>query len=542
MWRGKVTVIVLVAIFLCFLPMEVANAEFPNLDTVIGKYWAPDANDEWYVIGNWWNEHDEAGGGGIPQGPDQQYDGDMVLIAVEDDLENIDPCEIKTILVPAECRGLFVGYSQDWNAKVVLTGRLVVEELDPSWPLYEGYVRVGTGILCDEIGDRETQAIFTQDTEEDPQDPDDYGLQCAGLIIGSHCGSGTYNLEKGRINTGTLRFADNLGQGVFVHAEGEVKVAGNMELPATSTTGQSPGTYRFGLSDHQKSQIAQPQDIPDLTGELIVGTLSVGDPHVEGLAPPVGYLFVGDEIEIEEETYDIPASAAITVNDVDGIGHQIVQASVLFNPGSEFTVGVSSDCTMTLTHKGAKFVLVTDDPDLLTGLLKLTLVFTAEVGEGDEQEAEVGGYDFGVNLHGWAQGGGDPNFNIYTLALAEDAVLKLVDVYDNDGTEADDALYVEHLVMADGATLDLNGLHLYVMYPEYDEEEVTIENGTVILTHPGDADLDGDVDLDDLFTVRNNLGTMSGMKWEDGDFDGDGDVDLDDLFTVQNEFGWDDGY
>ena len=53
----------------------------------------------------------------------------------------------------------------------------------------------------------------------------------------------------------------------------------------------------------------------------------------------------------------------------------------------------------------------------------------------------------------------------------------------------------------------------------------------------GDADLDGDVSLDDLFAVRNNFGTQTGATLAQGDTDGDGDVDLDDLFTVRNNFG-----
>jgi len=54
---------------------------------------------------------------------------------------------------------------------------------------------------------------------------------------------------------------------------------------------------------------------------------------------------------------------------------------------------------------------------------------------------------------------------------------------------------------------------------------------------PGDTDLDGDVDLDDLFAVRNAFGTASGAWGHEGDTDGDGDVDLDDLFAVRNNFG-----
>jgi len=54
---------------------------------------------------------------------------------------------------------------------------------------------------------------------------------------------------------------------------------------------------------------------------------------------------------------------------------------------------------------------------------------------------------------------------------------------------------------------------------------------------PGDTDGDGDVDLDDLFAVRNNFGTASGAVLANGDTNGDGDVDLDDLFVVRNNFG-----
>jgi len=51
---------------------------------------------------------------------------------------------------------------------------------------------------------------------------------------------------------------------------------------------------------------------------------------------------------------------------------------------------------------------------------------------------------------------------------------------------------------------------------------------------PGDADRDGDVDLEDLFIVRNNYGGPGG--WSEGDFSGDGFVGLADLFDVRNNF------
>ncbi|NLF30680.1 MAG: DUF1565 domain-containing protein [Planctomycetes bacterium] len=54
---------------------------------------------------------------------------------------------------------------------------------------------------------------------------------------------------------------------------------------------------------------------------------------------------------------------------------------------------------------------------------------------------------------------------------------------------------------------------------------------------PGDADADGDVDLDDFVILKQNFGTPAGATGANGDFDGDGDVDLDDFVILKNNFG-----
>ncbi|MFW6153832.1 MAG: PKD domain-containing protein [Planctomycetota bacterium] len=51
----------------------------------------------------------------------------------------------------------------------------------------------------------------------------------------------------------------------------------------------------------------------------------------------------------------------------------------------------------------------------------------------------------------------------------------------------------------------------------------------------GDADDDGDVDLDDFVILKNNFGSPGG--WAEGDFDGNGTVDLDDFAILKNNFG-----
>jgi len=52
---------------------------------------------------------------------------------------------------------------------------------------------------------------------------------------------------------------------------------------------------------------------------------------------------------------------------------------------------------------------------------------------------------------------------------------------------------------------------------------------------PGDADLDGDVDLDDFVILKQNFNT--GARRTRGDFDDDGDVDLDDFVILKQNFG-----
>ncbi|NLF32560.1 MAG: hypothetical protein GX591_16925 [Planctomycetes bacterium] len=56
---------------------------------------------------------------------------------------------------------------------------------------------------------------------------------------------------------------------------------------------------------------------------------------------------------------------------------------------------------------------------------------------------------------------------------------------------------------------------------------------------PGDANLDGVVDLDDFALLKHYFGTGSG--WLQGDFDGDGDVDLDDFAILKIHFGLGEG-
>ena len=54
---------------------------------------------------------------------------------------------------------------------------------------------------------------------------------------------------------------------------------------------------------------------------------------------------------------------------------------------------------------------------------------------------------------------------------------------------------------------------------------------------PGDANFDGQVDINDLTIVLSNFGKTAGASWTTGDFVGDGRVDINDLTIVLSHFG-----
>ena len=69
------------------------------------------------------------------------------------------------------------------------------------------------------------------------------------------------------------------------------------------------------------------------------------------------------------------------------------------------------------------------------------------------------------------------------------------------------------------------------------ENTVTVNSISQLVVTPGDFDLDGDVDNDDLTILRGGFGMESGAYVDSGDADMDGDVDGDDYLLWQQNFG-----
>ncbi len=151
---------------------------------------------------------------------------------------------------------------------------------------------------------------------------------------------------------------------------------------------------------------------------------------------------------------------------------------------------------------------------------------------GSVQTLELMGTDFGESSAGL-----DPalpgSFPVGQLSIGPGATVEPVDNHDNDnlGQGNAGAIYVEHLFVDTGATLNTNGSPIYVVTSEIDGTVDDPDNLHPIpeLT-PGDGDYDCDVDLIDFssfqicFTGEGNGPLDAGC--DVFDLDGDGDVGL----------------
>ena len=66
------------------------------------------------------------------------------------------------------------------------------------------------------------------------------------------------------------------------------------------------------------------------------------------------------------------------------------------------------------------------------------------------------------------------------------------------------------------------------------------QNNSLVLgldPHPGDANMDGSVNVGDLGIMAGNWG-RTGMLWGEGDFTGEGDVNVGDLGVLSGAWGW----
>ena len=170
---------------------------------------------------------------------------------------------------------------------------------------------------------------------------------------------------------------------------------------------------------------------------------------------------------------------------------------------------------------GSAFANQSTDPESLAGLANVLLLF--EGGGETTDPFEVGGADFGPGPAGL-----ESNFALDALILGgqQPGRMQLLDEIDNQPDwQGAEALYIEHLTIAAGSYLDLNGLSLYVT--RLDDLGGTIAGGQIRGTVIGDVNLDGVVDSDDLSLLLVNWGRDA--DWSGGNFNFDATINDDDL-------------
>jgi hypothetical protein len=148
-------------------------------------------------------------------------------------------------------------------------------------------------------------------------------------------------------------------------------------------------------------------------------------------------------------------------------GGQIVVPTTL-QMDSSAALGVSANSTMTVeaslegnTTNNSGF-----DP---TG----TVNFDGLATSSAPQLLEVMSDDLGATPEGFTN-----NFDYGTLTVTNDTFVELVDQSHNSSGTGSEALYADTLIVANGSTLDLNGLHVYTLDAQI-STSAKIENGTV---------------------------------------------------------------
>jgi len=76
----------------------------------------------------------------------------------------------------------------------------------------------------------------------------------------------------------------------------------------------------------------------------------------------------------------------------------------------------------------------------------------------------------------------------------------------------------------------------FTVAPDFSSIPATVTNGNIIVTFPGDTNLDGIVNNTDAVTMARNYGLQTGASWAMGDFNGDGKVTLADANLLQQYY------
>ncbi|MEJ2092876.1 MAG: hypothetical protein P8X65_11855 [Syntrophobacterales bacterium] len=283
------------------------------------------------------------------------------------------------------------------------------------------------------------------------------------LVLGRYItSSGTYNQKGGNLLASNeyIGHIGNGGIGSFIQSggtneadalyldgsDGTYDLSGNGNLLVSNeVVGKSGiGTFTQTGGTHTITNSLVLADQPGSSGtyNLEGGTLSAGSMEIKA----------GGTFELNNDAAQVNISQSLT-----------------FGENAQFSAVPGATINMT----GSNFYNYCTDPENLSGLANLKLVFTG--GPVTEDYFEVAGQDLGPVMAGFTH-----NFALGTLQLGDDThtgYLGLYDATDNSLGGGDEALYVYTLILGLGSTLDLHELHLYCL--SFTDLGGTVLNGSI---------------------------------------------------------------
>lgn len=345
---------------------------------------------------------------------------------------------------------------------------------------------------------------------------------------------GGLNNENSAGAVGALNLSATVNTSAYVEVRGFLYVGAGMSgLAGTGTISLTDSAARLVTSQfylgHQYGGAG--------TLNIQAGTVTVGSAAVAN-SLEVGCFGTG--------TAEVGGSSRVTIFGDLVIGNSLglgtlnitsstntIQAARKVILGDHGRLNITADsATITLNGSASTFTITSGASADAFDLSKLALVFNKEDGTaGDAKLCEAAGADDGKDSANFDA----THFTLYGLTVGRrDATgritLSVADMEDNQ-RDLNEAFYVTNLTIEARAAFNVPAPLYYMHVYLGDATMPTNDSIGPRRLIPGDANLDGTVDVLDLGIVSTNW-QLTGMTWAQGDFNGDGVVDVLDLGIV----------
>ncbi len=355
------------------------------------------------------------------------------------------------------------------------------------------------------------------------------------------------------------------------YASDHLAVVADYQIPAkmSVTVGSAPGRMIVGANAGVDVTVENTADVVAVIGadelDYTISGSAVSGPGIDGIDPAMGG---GNthSVSLKSDTVGAFSGSVNVDSDSQGVENgqfsQQVDYDVLAHSEASFDSGGNQD-NLTIGFGIVRQGRVAGEQSFSVCNLETTPGYTAAldldeiVGNGDidrlATDATVfadlvagGCQEFAASLDTSQNGGFSAT---YTLAVSDEdlpgaatgndliltlnATVSLLGDVDLDGDQSPDDIDTNDidacytLFGTSGPFADLNDSCLV------DQADVDMLIRDIIGTNYGDADLDGDIDTDDLLVVSTHWDpTGQTYAYWQGDFDGDDDIDTDDLLAV----------